>query len=148
MLFRSRFLGAEFREGRAEVAPQRKEHERIICEDIDWQLAETARDDIDDEEAELRLARECEECQGEHGHGESNREVEELMQVCEEIDFEQYQCDGHKSEEEQTIPDEAKAKKSTVKQSVLNVCGDDAQLRVHTWVMQHGFDNDFGPAAG
>ena len=46
------------------MAPQRKEHEQIIGEDVDWQLTETARDEIDDEEVELRLVRECEECQG------------------------------------------------------------------------------------
>ena len=79
MIRHLKFLGAELREGRAKVAPQRKKHKRIVGEDIDWQLAETARDDIDDEEVELRLARECEECQMGHGHDEFDRGAEELM---------------------------------------------------------------------
>ena len=75
------FMGADFREGRAQVAPQRKENERIVGEDIDWQLADTARDEVDDEEVELRMIKECQE---EYRHEESDRGVEELMCVCEQ----------------------------------------------------------------
>ena len=75
------FLGAEFREGRAEAAPQRKEHEQIIGEDINRQLTETARDEIDDEEVELRLAKECQE---EYSHGGADRGLEWLMSVDDE----------------------------------------------------------------
>jgi hypothetical protein len=49
------FMGATFREGRAAIAPLRKEHERLTGEDLDWQLAETARNELDDGEVEMRL---------------------------------------------------------------------------------------------
>ena len=78
MLHHLKFLGAECREGRAQVAPQRKEDERIIGEEMDWQLAETARDEIDDEEVELRLAKECQE---EYSHGGADRGLEWLMSM-------------------------------------------------------------------
>ena len=84
MLHHLKFLGAEFREGRAQVAPQRKEDERIIGEDMDWQLTETVRNDIDDEEVGLRLVKECEECQEEHSHEGSDRGIEWLMSMDDE----------------------------------------------------------------
>ena len=49
------FMGATFREGRAAIAPLRKEHERLTGEDLDWQLAETARNELDNSEVEMRL---------------------------------------------------------------------------------------------
>ncbi len=88
-----RFMGAEFREGRPQVAPQRKDHERILGEDIDWQLAETAREEVDDEEIDLKLMKEAEtaaatvyECQTGTGHGESDRGVEELRCISREVE--------------------------------------------------------------
>jgi hypothetical protein len=67
------FMGAQYREGRPETAPMRKEHEQILGEDMDWQLAETARNKVDDQEVEMRLLAESAECHG------CDREKEELM---------------------------------------------------------------------
>ena len=70
------FMGAEFREGRPKTAPMRKDHEHIIGEEIEWQLAEAARNKLDDAEVEMRLMDERsrnEECHGgEAGCGEWN----------------------------------------------------------------------------
>ncbi len=37
------FTNAEFRAGRASTAPERKAHERIIGEDMDWQTVDDQR---------------------------------------------------------------------------------------------------------
>ena len=66
------FMNAEYRAGRPEVAPRRKDNEQIVGEDMNWQVTETARNELDDDETELRLAREHEQCQG---------KLEELMEV-------------------------------------------------------------------
>ena len=49
------FMNAEYRSGRPEAAPQRKEHEQIVGEDMNWQVTETARNELDDGEVEMRL---------------------------------------------------------------------------------------------
>ena len=54
-------MGAELREGRSPAAPQRKDDEIILGEDMDWQIMDAVREEYDDDEAELRLVRECEE---------------------------------------------------------------------------------------
>ena len=66
-----RFMSAEYREGRPIAAPHRKMHEHVLGEDMEWQLAETARNELDDEEVEMRLAAEvqdaeCADRQGPH----------------------------------------------------------------------------------
>ena len=66
------FMNAEYRAGRPEVAPRRKDNKHIVGEDMNWQVTETARNELDDDETELRLARENEQCQG---------NLEELMEV-------------------------------------------------------------------
>ena len=74
-----RLMSAEYREGRPEVAPMRKDHERITGEEMDWHLAETARNELDDNEVEMRLLAECDKCD-DCGRGcEDDRE--EIMQV-------------------------------------------------------------------
>ena len=55
------FMSAEFREGRSPAAPQRKGDDKIQGEDMDWQIMDAVREEYDDDEAELRLVRECEE---------------------------------------------------------------------------------------
>ena len=47
------FMSCEYREGRAQVAPKRKDDERIVGEDMDWQMADAARQELEDNEAEL-----------------------------------------------------------------------------------------------
>jgi hypothetical protein len=66
------FMNAEYRAGRPEVAPRRKDNEHIVGEDMNWQITETARNELDDDETELRLIRESEQCQ---------ESLEELMNV-------------------------------------------------------------------
>ena len=56
------FMSCEYREGRAQVAPKRKDDERIVGEDMDWQMADAARQELEDNEAELRLLQEEVEC--------------------------------------------------------------------------------------
>ncbi len=56
------FMSCEFREGRSPAAPQRKDYEKILGEDIEWQVEDAVREEFDDDEVELRLAKEC-ECQ-------------------------------------------------------------------------------------
>ena len=92
MIHHLKLQRAEFREGRAQVAPQRKEDERIIGEEMDWQLAETARDEIDDEEVELRLAKECQE---EYSHGGADRGLEWLMSMFDDPKSSSLRSCGH-----------------------------------------------------
>ncbi len=67
-------MGAAFRYGRPLVAPMRKEHEHILGEELDWALAETTRNELDDQEVEMRLMAECDDsCRNEEV------EREELM---------------------------------------------------------------------
>ena len=75
-------MSAEYREGRPATAPHRKTHEHVLGEDMDWQLAETARNELDDEKVEMPLAAEIEEAecvdqQGQHWI------MEELMMAIE-----------------------------------------------------------------
>ncbi len=70
-----KFMGAAFRDGRPSVAPMRKEHEHILGEELDWQLAETARNELDNQEVEMRLM-------AEYGDNEEI-EREELMIISE-----------------------------------------------------------------
>ncbi len=49
------FMSCEYREGRPQVAPMRKEDEKILGEYIDWQMADAVRQEVEDGEAELRL---------------------------------------------------------------------------------------------
>ena len=58
-----KFMSCEYREGRPAAAPMRKEHEQITGEHLDWQLAETARNKLDDDEVEMRLLAECDRCE-------------------------------------------------------------------------------------
>ncbi len=51
-------MSAEFREGRPSAAPLRKEYEKILGEDIEWQTADAVREEFDDDETELRLMEE------------------------------------------------------------------------------------------
>ena len=52
------FMSCEFREGRSPIAPQRKEYENILGENMEWQIADAVREEFDDDEVELRLAKE------------------------------------------------------------------------------------------
>ena len=76
------FMSCEFREGRSPIAPQRKEYENILGEDIEWQIADAVREEFDDDEVELRLARES---------------VEDELQGMEEIHAAAEGCDEHAS---------------------------------------------------
>ena len=53
-----RFMSAEFREGRPSAAPQRKEYNKNLGEDMEWQTADAVREEFDDYEAELILMEE------------------------------------------------------------------------------------------
>ena len=46
-------MSCEYREGRAQVAPRRKDDEIIVGEDMDWQMVDAARQELEDNEAEL-----------------------------------------------------------------------------------------------
>ena len=76
------FMSCEFREGRSPIAPQRKEYEHILGEDIEWQIADAVREEFDDDEVELRLASEG---------------VEDELQGMEEIHAAAKGCDEHAS---------------------------------------------------
>ena len=83
------FMGAAFREGRPAAAPMRKEHERITGEYLDWQLAETARNELDDDKVETRLMAEC------SASGGCNKvEYEDIMKV------DKFETDKHDFEED------------------------------------------------
>ncbi len=71
-------MGAAFREGRPAAAPMRKEHERITGEYLDWQLAETARNELDDDEVEMRFMAECSA-----SGGCNELECEEILKINE-----------------------------------------------------------------
>ena len=77
-------MSAKYREGRPAAAPHRKMHERVLGEDMEWQLAETARNEPDDEEVEMRLAAEVEdaECADQQG---PHWIIEELMMATESV---------------------------------------------------------------
>ena len=72
-------MSAEFREGRPAIAPMRKEHEKITGEELDWQLAEVARNELDDSEVEMCLlakSDQCDDC------GQEREDIyEEIMQL-------------------------------------------------------------------
>ena len=46
------FMSCEFREGRSPAAPQRKDYEKILGEDIEWQVEDAVREEFDDYEVE------------------------------------------------------------------------------------------------
>ena len=56
----------------------RKEHEQITGEYLDWQLAETARNELDDDEVEMRLLAESNEC-------EERRFLEEIWNITPQV---------------------------------------------------------------
>ena len=66
------------------MAPQRKDYENILGEDVDWQIADAVREEFDDDEVELRLAKECE---GQVNGWESDlQDMEEILAATEGCD--------------------------------------------------------------
>ncbi len=81
------FMSAEFREGRSPAAPQRKDDERILGEDMDWQIMDAVREEYDDGEAEFRLVRECEEFENQLDGLKINQQgMEEVHVAAEDCD--------------------------------------------------------------
>ncbi len=94
-----RFMSAEYREGRPTAAPHRKNDEHVLGEDMEWQLAETARNKLDDEEVEMRLAAEIEEAECVDRQG-PHWAMEELMIATESarcVDQQESECVGEES---------------------------------------------------
>lgn len=79
-----KFLGGEFCSGRPSVAPERKQHERIIGEDLDWEGLEEARHEICDKEGEQTLQEELQAYEWQ-GSMDDEEEQEEQRQDADRV---------------------------------------------------------------
>ena len=79
-----KFLGAEYREGRADVAPQRKDDEELIADNGDWNQQEELREEMEYDDIETRLTKQ-EEIEDELVQTiiQDNNELEQLNMLSE-----------------------------------------------------------------